>query len=636
MAIVNQFGNPVTASDYADKGSFAPLLGKDYQQKGDQDKVWKVLRIFQSYSQAYKPIFNIQKQCIDVLNDRHWTQEELNYAAKQNRTLLTINVTRPYSMQVAGMQRMSRTDMSVEPVDMKGDPKVADFAQKILQGIDYTNRQDIGDSLWFQDGMSGIGNMETYINQPPYSDEPFGEVISRRCEPGGVMHDIECWDPMMTDCKAMIRMVYMWPDDIRDKYGKAAALRFDDSEYDYWSNWISASPIPGFNTELNPPTRLNGKYIVMELYERKRRITRKIIDKQSGMVLGAFDWPNGTSKQFEEMFPQYRIVAVGTPVMRTTAIMPYYYTILSEAEEEFFYYPCTPFASIRNGARLHEASSYNYSMLGLQTKLNIHNSNIEEYVTRSIRGGYWVFTQGVDGKALMMRMDEFGHRIGQNFEIDGPPGSQPAPITPVNILPGEAFLADKDLAYFERVTGLNAVAVNGGNDQPGESGKHRAQRREESQTTLYQIIDDFNHMRSVHKSAVLERAMSILNPMQAVRIIGEDGNATYLTLAADVIQNLRQVTKWDIRILNGPFATSQKEVEKETMLDLTEITGKYLPEAVAPILPRIWRQSGLKDADDIANEIETIIQAKVQASVIAPSTLDTTMPSSSGLLPAVA
>ncbi len=624
MPILNYRGKPITADDYG------PRADRRVYDSDDRRDVEKVLRIFQIYGEAYNRLFSQHRQCVDVLNDRQWTVSEQAYAEKQNRTLLSINVTRPYAMQVAGMQRMARSDLRVEPFDRVDDPEIAEVAQKLLETVEYNSRQDIKDSLVFQDGMSGLGNWEVRID---YGQSPLGEVKVGRAEPFGVFYDIDSYDPLLDDCYSILRAVYMRPERIKSKFGKGSDMKFDEDEWRYWYEDLQSNPVDGFNQLLNPPLRLNGKYLVLELFERQSRATRLIVDKQTGQQIGQYPFESGSTQRFVEQYPEYGIIELQQPVIQSTCVMPYNYTRLGKTVEDYQHYPLVPFASIRNGTRLQDSSSFNYSMLGLQTELNLRHSNQQEYITRSLRGGYWIFEMG-GGETLMHELDEFGYQIGRNFRIEGPPGSEPKPITPVNILPGEAFLESGDLNYFERVTGLTAAAITGGIDERGESGVKRKQRREESQTTLYHIIDDFNHQKALVASATLERVLSVMNPMTTVRVIGRDGNQQFINIAEDMINNLRDISKWDIRIMNGPFVTSQREMDNAKMLGLFELTTRIMPEAAKAIIPRLWRSSGIEDADEIADEIEKLVVTEAQTQAIMPTQMPT-KPGASGNLSAV-
>lgn len=626
--LYNAYNRPVTREDYRQSGVVKPY---DSDERKD---VEKFLALWQNANTAYRDSFQMMKQCMDVLNDKQWTQEELDYAEKKNRTLLTINITRPFAMQVVGMQRMARSNLRVEPFDRIDDPKIAEIAQKLLESIEYNSRSDIRDALVFQDGLSYMGNWEIYIdyNGARSGDALFGDVKIGRCEPRSVLWDPDSYDPLLNDCLKCIRLMYMRPDKIKEKFGKGAELDFSKIAYDRWYEDLTNERIDGFEPSANPPMYHNGKYLVGELYERSSRIVRKILNRQTGEILGEYPFEAGSTEEFMMMYPDLTTIEIRQTMINTMCIMPYYYTRLFKTSEDYECYPIVPFLSVRNGDRMPNASSYNASMLGLQTELNVRHSNQQEYVVKSLRGGYWIF-DNTGNETLLEKLDEFGHETGRNYLVGGPPGSEPKPIMPADILRGEAFLEEGSLKYFELVTGLTVAAVVGGIDDKGESGVKRKQRREESQTTLFQIIDDFNHSNAIKCEAALERQMSILNPMKAVRIIGKKGDVQYMMLTQEMIQNARDVRRWDIRVLDGPYITSRVELDNDKMGLLYDTTAKVLPEAAQAILPRLWRNSGIEDAEEIAAEVEKIIVAKATANIVAPPEINR---GSSGEMPPVA
>jgi len=564
----------------------------------DRKKVQKVLKLWDYGNQEYSQFFSRQEQVIDFLADRQWTGEELKYFSRQRRAPLTINIMRTYAMHVMVMQRLTRSDVKVDPVDQNTDPELADIASKLIKHVNHENRKERINSRIFNDGLCGKGDWYIYED---FMEDPLGRVVIERMNPFATVHDPDFIDPRMKDCKWQNVTKYFTAKELKDRFPKAIGnLDFNKQDIDDWWQDLTGVLPSYIGKQETLVDFKNGTYAVNTLFERIFKQQLYMI-RNNGEMVGEFPLGRDKVNRFHELYPDIYIIGKQKQYMKRSTVLPYHYTVLEEDIKPYSCYPVIPFVSLRQGQRIPGCTSYNYSMIGLQREVNMRYSNQMDAVVMSLRGGFWIPEDGGKGKILLKRINKDGHKIGQSYVIGN--GGEPKPIMSANILGNLHHLEEGAVQYFELVTGLSVQAF-GGNDQSGESGVHRQQRREETQTTLYPILDDFNEVEAYVDEATLERKVSQLNIPTAIRIIGDDGTTPeFMQLTTEMIENLKSVQKFDIRIDEGPFNITQKQTELEEQIMLDDITANtHAGMASSLIAPGDkYKKSNLPDGRDIGD-----------------------------------
>lgn len=592
MAILNQYGTPFEKEDVA--------------LTDDDKKIFKVLTLWDKGTTEYNPFWKKLLQVERVLADEPWTEDELAFAQKQNRDLLSIPILRVNEMHVDGLQRTTRAEFRVNPVDRKADPELADITSKILNGIAYNNRMDVCDSLIFNDGQNGIGSWHVYEK---FDEDELGEVIVERADRFSVIYDWEHQDPHMKDCRFVVVTKYLTADELKLRFpDKMKDVDFTRERYNEWWNdmgsMMKTLSIAGQLVDYE-----NGLYAVLELHERVKTTQLMIIDSQSGQTLGAFELGKERVKDFNNVVPGMHIAQRTKTYMKITRVLPYCNILLSEEKEDYTTYPYIPYLSRRRGdTRIPKCSSYNYGLLGLQRETNMRHSNQQEFIIRSIRGGWWVYN---DDTEMLQQLNEHGHKINHPFLVRGGPGSEPQRIAPENIMQGLQYLEEGAVEMFTMVTGLHLQPM-GKTEFSGESGKHNESVRKQSQITIYPMLEDFDSQRTLAGEAMLERTAAQLTVPRVLQITGSDGTSDVIFASEELINNLKSVQRFDIRITEGPYASLLKEEQynlKLTTLDI--VTKTYGPSVVLP--GDFMRGTNLPDADEMADLMDARWEAQIAA-----------------------
>lgn len=569
----------------------------------DKNQVIEVLRVAQMSKTAYAEIERRQRKCTEYLNDNQWTAEEVNAMLEQKRTPITVNIMRNYQLQVLGKMAGMRSDIVVEPFDTEIDPLIADVVQKLLAQSDYLSHQTAHDEQVFLDGLSGIGAWEVYQD---FYDDPLGYVKSSRIAPYMTLFDIDSYMPDLSDCKYVIRYVYMTKDRIKRKFG----FELNTSDFDNWKNDLGS--VEGMQS-IEPMPYVNGMYLVIEMFERTYKMVSNVINNETGNIEHTFDAGQVDNMQLrliQESLPNHSIIKRHRKYIKSTIILPYGWNVLQVTEEPYDYYPIVPFMSVRSGERYHKGSSYNYTMTAVQDELNMRISNAHETLVRSMRGGYFVHDGNGDGQQLVDELNKAGGKLGVTFKYSGP--VQPIPITDPSIYQNIVLAEGGMRNYMEAVSGIGSGQAYGGAGKSGESGVLRQMKAQESNTTLLPIMSAFLFAKKMVTEAKLERLIPLLTAQRVVRIIGESGT-NYLQITTEMLRNIRSVAKWDIRTLESPYATAHKQSELDKMLGLLQIIAPINPMAANLLLPKVVTMIGASFSQEISQQLEQLILAEVGA-----------------------
>ena len=561
----------------------------------DEKTVAKMLQIWNHCNIEYSDFLRRQFQVNETLADRPWTNEENNYFKQQNRDPLHIPIMRIYEMHVSGLQRTSRSNFRVNPVDQESDPQLSEFVGDILNSVAYNNHMPAVESMIFNDGQCGKGDFHVFESR---DEDAMGEVLVEQADYASVYYDPESRKPTMSDCRYVEAVRYFTANELRRMYkDKVAHLQFNEAEFKEWWNDLQGMIASVFSVSGDIVDRQNGLFAVLELHERVKQREKYIIDVATGRTMGKFELGDKNIEQFHQIMPTAAIVPRMKTYMKTTRVLPYMNVVLEESMKPYGTYGYIPYLSRRVGdTRIPKCSSYMYGILGLQREVDLRHSNIQEILVRSIRGGYWVFDED-----LLTQMNADGNKIGKNYKVDDPV-KVPKAIADRTLPAGLAYLEEGSIRMFELTTGLS-VQPMGKSEFAGESGIHRAEKRKESQTTLYPMLEAFDHQRALAGEAILDRLVNQLTIPRSMRIVGADDKIDFQWVTQELINQLKSVKRWDIRIEEGPYSVTQKQEQQLERLDLFDLIGRtFGPKVLKP--GDLLRGSNLPNSEEIATHAD--------------------------------
>lgn len=592
---------------YSENGQPYNTSNSTHGFTNEEKEVNKILALWNKEVRLQSEFRYRQYRCEKVMADDPFTSSEKQHFKAQNRTVIHVPIMRVNEMHVSGLQRTSRSEYKVTAVDQELDPEIAKLTSDLLNSIGYNSDLPGLEASWFVDGQNGLGNLHVYES---FDHDPLGEVLFEISDRFSVLHDSEAKDPGQRDERYQLVTRYYTREWLETRFlSKVKHLMFNESDYNDWWNDLGDELIESLSTISTDLVDFkNGLYAVLELHERKTRTVLSVFDSNTDKVLMPFELNRSAIPEFHANMPNIYVAEQRKPYIKKSLILPYGSIMLSSSENDYEFYEHTSYLSRRRGGdtRIPKCSSYHYGLLGLQTSINITHMNKIEYVVRSIRGGWWVF--GNDTQ-LVQEMNQHGHKIGQTYAVQGPPGSEPKRITPENLSAAINALEEGDINKLAMTTGLN-LQPSGKGDFAGQSGYHRDQLRKESQTTIYPMLEDFDFQRGIVGRAAMERLMSQMTIPRMVRITGSTGEQRYIVASAEMISDWGNVGKWDVRILEGPFASKLKQEIQNERLELTSfVIDRFGPEVVNP--GDIFRGSNLVDGKELGDLADERWRAKM-------------------------
>ena len=616
MKLYNDNNEPFTPNDVTLGEDLNPIYTKD-----DQETVIKVLTVFDYDRRRLADCFSRQMLCLEFLHDRQFSEKELELFSKDGRAPIVQNILSTIVSGVEGLMRLGKPDISVHPVGPGMDIQMADTAKKILDSISYENHLDDLCSIIFYGGLTFLDSWHVYTEDDPNFGGYIKKVCVERPELGSVIYDPDFTDPRMTDMRRVTRLKYMSKDDLQEYYPKTQRLTFSNIEHDeWWKELQSGDAFKNFKDTFQQPLvdRQNGLYAVLDFHEKRRQKKVVIMDSNLGSV---GELPVG---KFNAAYVQQRLpvglfaIDVDLKMIYRTTIMPYQFQVLEEENEECESWPYIPYASKHKGCRLSQASSYVFSLIGTQRARNIDATNKREFMTRTIRGGWMTDNEG-DETALK----KSGGKINPVIRIKDL-RNPPQRIAPPDVSASIAALSRESDENLQLIAGISLQQTYGGSE-PGEPGIVRKQRREESQTTLYPYLEDFYNKEALAAEAILERACKVIQPGQMLRMTGDDNKPTYMQASEQLVSKFKE-SKWDIRIMDGPFATTQKREQQEERFIILNLASGIDPLVAKTLLPEVIGGSSIDNAEELKEIAMQIITPQIAAglvNVIAPPTQST-------------
>lgn len=592
--------------------------GRPYQSVGsgltESQKVDKVMLLFSEWRSRLQRVLAEQMLVLDFVNNRQWTEKELARFTMNGRAPLTINIIATILAQVEGIQRLGQGDIEVKTVG--GDKMPAEMTKKMLDAWSYDNRLDDLNNGVFFGGLTGYDSWHIYTEKDKKTRGYFKKVKVELPELGSVIYDPDFMT--MQDMRGQLRFKYYYPDDIVRLWEKAKGLAFSSEEYKKWWQAVSGGELyhsfrHNFEQPLVEGSGRYGKYMVVECYLRNYETVKVLVNQMGQTVM---EVPNGQpiDSQLVQQLGLY-VMEDEKETIEKTIVLPYKNILLEESIDPYETWCYVPYSSGMKRCSLSQSSSFGFRMIGPQRRLNMNESNQNEFVTKSVRGG-WMS----DDKEDIEQLKKHGSDIQPIIKVKDM-NRKPERIAPENISAALAEMARSQPQWIEMVSGVTFQQATGA-AQPGEPGVVRRQRRQDSNTTAFPVIDMLNERRAYVAEAGVERMIKTMKPEQVVEMTGEDGNSMYVVATEEMIANYSKA-KLRYRIMDGPFEVSQKEEEQESRTIAITTAQTINPIAAQVLLPGYIKGTSLPESEEAGRVVEQILApiiAQGVANAIAPPT----------------
>lgn len=556
------------------------------------------------------------KECVNFLEGRQWTPEQIAEMRRNKRTTLTINRIAALYRLVMGYQSSNRMDISFLAQD---DALSTDSVSKVLSNLAKTegNRMDLAyhDTEVFSDGMTtGRGWWDLRLD---FTENDLGEMVARADDPFSIYVDPDAQRYDLQDAAYIQESRWVSIEQIGDCYGKQAAETVKNLISPNYNSYLLA----GLGFDEIAPARFFGQfqddksmnwndvfYTDFVDYQAKRL---RLIDTQYMMTsvkpcfvdleTGDFEpipdeWlPRQTEKGFdpntegagkiekcmlyaEKLGNPMRIVE--RPVRRVRWSVQCGDVLIFDAWSPYKTYTKVPFFPyFRRGV----TRGMIEDLLDPQREINKKRSSIQDILNRNANSG-WMYHENALDPEQEENLRRFGAMPGINLKYKNVPnagagGGKPERIEPGNYPQGLDRLEEKAGTDMFQISGINESAL--GQLDRVQSGKAIEARQRQAVLAIQPYQDNFSRSKKLVGRKMLEIFQNHYTEPRMYRLLGEDGAMTSFQInqkkmtGTNGIERINDITvgKYSVVVDEVPISATFKQAQFEETIELLEKLG---------------------------------------------------------------
>ena len=571
----------------------------------DPHLILEQLERFQ-YAQAAQQEWAKQAtQCLDFVEGRQWTEEELAIHEAEGRPAMTFNNIRPIVRLVLGYQRQNRYDIHYQPgSDEMSTQQVAEDITHAAKNIHEANATEWQLSEAFRDGVSmGRGYLDCRLS---FKQNLLGAVYTQSIDPHTTYPDpdAEHYEPSKWGFVFTTR--WMSPKAIELSYGGKVAEEI--SAYTRSNGNIGVLDNYGEEQEYGPPKYFGlwshfgdstGRNLSFEgrnfgLYDHvdKYRKTIRVVDQQHYRNVRALlfvDPVTGATKKIPDHWKRDKIVHVidwaaqrGEEIKVIDRLERRLRWTVTAADvvlhDEWSPYR-TPtvipyFGYFRRGM----TQGLVHDLIDPQKEKNKRRS-AEIHIVGTQANSGWIREKGALDPENENILEEFGARPGVQIVTNEGKMDKLRKIEPSSPAHNMERLEDRGRRDLFEISGVNEAAM--GTIEKSVSGKHIEARQRQTVVAIETFIDNMSRTRHLLGEKYLELLQDHYTEERFIRIIGEGGEPVEKILnqrdAAGRIINDISIGQYMVSIDEAPASATFQDAQFAEAMELRE-RGVPIPD----------------------------------------------------------
>ena len=175
------------------RSNATPLTGDTYPQQfmpqcHTADLLLLMVERFMRADAALSAWAEPAKRCVDFVEGKQWSAQELAAAEAENRPTLTLNKIAPLIRLVLGYHRNNRVDARYLPTqDQASTEAIASVLTKVAKQISTSCQEPYVDTEVFLDGLvTGRGYYDWHLG---FEKNDFGDIYTRAKDPFTIRPD---------------------------------------------------------------------------------------------------------------------------------------------------------------------------------------------------------------------------------------------------------------------------------------------------------------------------------------------------------------------------------------------------------------------------------------------------------------
>ncbi len=552
----------------------------------------------------------IGKRCVDILEGRHWTTDQLNQMSNLKRSALTLNMVSPIWRLVMGYQSANRQDVTYLPTsDAQSSEDIAELLSALYKAEG--GRMDLKylDSEVFADGLTtGRGWWDHRLD---FENNDFGEIKAKADDPFSTYIDPDANTYDIEQSASYIQdSVWTDIDTVNSLYGPAAA----ESVENLMSPAFTSSILSFLGEQDISPKRYFGAYADdkamgnwsdvyhtdfvdrqakrLRLLDTQYKITTIqpcFVDLQTGDKLPVPEmWlKNPDHTEIQACFEHARqlgnqIKIVNRPVKRVRWSVSCADVLLFDGWSPYQSYTKIGFFPyFRRGT----TQGMVEGLIDPQMEINKKRSVLVDILNRSANSG-WMYEDGSLDAEQEENLRKYGSSPGIHVKWKSVPhpGVRQASQGPHRIEPGGYpmgldKLEEKSKADLHDISGINRDAL-GQMDQV-QSGRAIEAKQRQAVLAIQMYTDNFGRSKKLQGRKFLEIFQQHYTEERIFRVLGEDSKMVQYEInkkqqnGIDSVTRLNDITvgKYSIEVDETPISATFKQGQFEETMMLLEKLG---------------------------------------------------------------
>lgn len=579
----------------------------------------------------------IAKTCVEFVESKQWSAEELAAAEAEDRPALTFNEMGRLIRLVLGYHRNNRTDIKYLPgMDGTGSQEMATSMSQLAKAIAEQNKLPYIDAEVFMDGI--ITGRGFYDYRLDFEKNDLGEIKVKAADPFSTYLDPDADEYDLNSGNYLIDARWASIDEVEFLYGPEAAMLLwplvhqgsygggvPNSIVEYteeitpWRSFggqqggpmgTSYMAVDSYLVNSYDPTRKNIRLLDCQHYVRK--MMWHFIDLETGDKEPVPEsWtPDDVRKVLA--FAEKKAAMKGTVsplrVMKRPGRKLRWTTMVGDLvlyDDWSIYETFTKigyFPWFRRGKTKGMAED----LLDPQRELNKRASAEVDIVTRTAHSG-WMYHSKSLREEEKIKLERYGAMAGINIEWEGEEYMAPKKIEP-GAPPGALDkLEQKNSDRLTRISGINESAL--GELDRVQSGRAIEARQRQSVLAIQVYMDNMSRSKELCGYKTLEMVQNHYTERRVVRVLGMDGKANMLVInqpgVAGEITNNVTAGKYTVNVDETPLASSYIQGQFEELLMMVE--KGILPKEV--VMDIIVDTSSIPHKDIVKQRTQALMAA---------------------------
>ena len=546
------------------------------------------------------------KRCIDFLEGKQWSAQELREYAEDGRPTLTLNKIAPLIRLVLGYHRNNRVDAKFLPTqDQASTEQTAALLTKIAKQISMSCNEPYTDTEVFLDGLTcGRGYYDWRLG---FESNDFGDIFARAKDPFTIRPDpdADTYDPddpfsvgwgYFFDCR------WVNIDEIEFHFGKNVSMLIDPlirsssyrggvpssvmdviSEVTPWRTfsgqedmaWSNNTSVESYIANAIDPLRKNVR--LTECQHKIRVMQRNIVDLETGdrepipehftpeQVNKILAW---SAEQYASRGQQSPLRVEWRPTLRVRWTAMVGDIIIYDNWSPYESFTIVPFFPYWRRGKTKGAID---DLIDPQREVNKRRSSQIDILERIAHSG-WIYHADSMTEDEKEKLEIHGAASGINLEYRGSPDMRPERIQPGAMPNAMKELEAAATLDLKEIAGINDSAL--GQVDRVQSGRAIEARQRQSILGIESYMDNMRRTKMMCGRKKLEMIQNHMTEPRIFKIEGQNSQWSNLLvnqrMVTGEIMNDVTIGKYDVAVDETSLSATWLNAQFEEMMALVE------------------------------------------------------------------